>query len=117
MQEKPLEEKSEAEWAYERIILYIQSFEEQLDAEHEVAMGFTGSDSGVMRIEGMGFFGPDILTFYGSDDQGIKTQMIQHVSQLNVTLRALPRLPDRPAQRIGFQLAQDLETSGSEGNT
>ena len=117
VQEKPLEEKSEAEWAYERIILYIQSFEEQLDAEHEVAMGFTGSDSGVMRIEGMGFFGPDILTFYGSDDQGIRTQMIQHVSQLNVTLRALPRLPDRPAQRIGFQLAQDLETSGSEGNT
>jgi hypothetical protein len=62
-----------------------------------------------MRIEGMGFFGPDILTFYGSDDVGIKTQMIQHVSQLNVTLRALPKLPDRPAQRIGFRLAGDLE--------
>ena len=117
VQEKPLEEKSEAEWAYERIILYIRSFEEQLDAEHEVAMGFTGSESGVMRIEGMGFFGPDILTFYGSDDQGIKTQMIQHVSQLNVTLRALPRQPDRPAQRIGFRLAEALDGDGSEGNS
>jgi hypothetical protein len=117
VQEKPLEEKSEAEWAYERIILYIRSFEEQLDAEHEVAMGFTGSESGVMRIEGMGFFGPDILTFYGSDDQGIKTQMIQHVSQLNVTLRALPRQPDRPALRIGFRLAEALDADGSEGNS
>jgi hypothetical protein len=117
VQEKPLEEKSEAEWAYERIILYIRSFEEQLDAEHEVAMGFTGSESGVMRIEGMGFFGPDILTFYGSDDQGIKTQMIQHVSQLNITLRALPKLPDRPAQRIGFRLAEALDADGSEGNS
>jgi len=106
---KPIEDKSEAEWAYERIILYIQNFEKQLDAEHEVAMGFTGSTSGVMRIEGMGFFGPDILTFYGTDDMGIKTQMIQHVSQLSVTMRALPRLPDRPAQRIGFRLAGDLE--------
>ena len=113
----PVKQKSAAEWAYERLILYVQNFEEQLDDEHEAAMGFAGSDHGVIRIEGMGFFGPDILTFYGSDDQGIRTQMIQHVSQLNVTLRALPRLPDRPAQRIGFQLAQDLETSGSEGNT
>lgn len=106
--EKPLEEKSEAEWAYERIILYIQNFEEHLDAEHEIAMGFTGSTSGVIRIEGMGFFSPDILTFYGSDEMGIKAQMIQHVSQLNVTLRALPKLPDRPAHRIGFRLAGDL---------
>jgi len=109
IQGRPVEEKSPAEWAYERIILYIQSFEEQLDAEHEIAMGFTGSDSGVMRIEGMGFFGPDILTFYGRDDMRIKTQMIQHVSQLNVTLRALPKRPDRPALRIGFRLAGDLE--------
>lgn len=117
VREKSVEQKSPAEWAYERIILYIESFEGQLDGDHEVAMGFTGSDSGVMRIEGMGFFAPDILTFYGCDEMGIKTQMIQHVSQLNVTLRALPKLPDQPAQRIGFRLARDLEKGGSDGNT
>ncbi len=111
--EKPVEEKSPAEWAYERIILYIKNFEEQLDGEHEVAMGFTGSTSGVMRIEGMGFFAPDILTFYGADPEGVKTQMIQHVSQLNVTLRAMVKATDQPAQRIGFRLAADL--TGDEG--
>ncbi|NPD18464.1 DUF6173 family protein [Alterinioella nitratireducens] len=110
LKEKPVEEKSPAEWAYERIILYIKNFEDQLDAEHEVAMGFTGSDAGVMRIEGMGFFAPDIITFYGTDPAGIKSQLIQHVSQLSVTLRALPKqVPDQPAQRIGFRLAADLE--------
>ncbi|MAX74451.1 DUF6173 family protein [Alterinioella nitratireducens] len=110
LKEKPVEEKSPAEWAYERIILYIKNFEDQLDAEHEVAMGFTGSDAGVMRIEGMGFFAPDIITFYGADPAGIKSQLIQHVSQLSVTLRALPKqVPDQPAQRIGFRLAADLE--------
>ena len=73
-------------------------------------MGFTGSDAGVMRIEGMGFFAPDIITFYGADPAGIKSQLIQHVSQLSVTLRALPKqVPDQPAQRIGFRLAADLE--------
>ncbi|MCP3970639.1 MAG: hypothetical protein GY717_10055 [Rhodobacteraceae bacterium] len=106
----PLEEKSPAEWAYERLILYIKNFEEQLDNEHEVAMGFTGTDAGVIMIEGVGFFDPDIVTFYGTDPEGTKTQLIQHVSQLNVLLRALPKTQaDDAPRRIGFRLAQDLE--------
>ncbi len=76
----PLRDKSPAQWAYERLILYIQNFEQTLDAEHEVAMGFAGGDAGVIRIEGLGYFDPDIVTFYGSDGAGAKTQLIQHVS-------------------------------------
>ncbi len=106
------ESKSAAQWAYERLILYIQNFEEQLDNEHEVAIGFTGTDAGVLRIEGIGFFDPDIITFYGSDQSGTKTQLIQHVGQLNVLLRALPHENDGPAPtRIGFRLASTLKTS------
>ncbi len=112
---KPVDQKSPAEWAYERIILYIRDFEEKLDGEHEVAMGFAGSDEGVMRIEGMGFFAPDIITYYGADAEGVKSQLIQHVSQLSVTLRALPKQePDRPAQRIGFRLANGIGDSGPD---
>ncbi|MEZ5714197.1 MAG: DUF6173 family protein [Paracoccaceae bacterium] len=108
--QRPLEQKSPAEWAYERLILYIQNFEEQLDAEHEVAMGFAGGEAGVIRIEGMGFFDPDIVTFYGSDGDGMKTQLIQHVSQLSVVLRALPKEVEEDApKRIGFRLARALE--------
>jgi len=110
LRNEPLAQKSPAEWAYERLILYIQNFEETLDNEHEVAMGYTGAEAGVMRIEGMGFFDPDIITFYGSDPAGIKTQQIQHVSQLNVILRALPTQVEESApNRIGFRLAQALE--------
>jgi hypothetical protein len=109
----PVEAKSPAEWAYERLILYIQNFEEQLDNEHEIAMGFTGGDAGVLRIEGIGFFDPDIVTFYGTDMGGAKTQLIQHVSQLSVLLRALPKQPEAPEpNRIGFRLAKDLEKDG-----
>ncbi len=114
VRQKSLKQKSPAEWAYERLILYIQNFEEQLDNEHEVAMGFTGGDTGVIRIEGLGFFDPDIVTFYGSDATGTRTQLIQHVSQLNVMLRALPRQIERgAARRIGFRLAQDLDRENS----
>ena len=66
----PMEAKSPARWAYERLILYIKNFEEQLDGEHEVAMGFAGGESGVLRIEGLGYFDPDLVTFYGTDDRG-----------------------------------------------
>ncbi|MEL7259083.1 MAG: DUF6173 family protein [Pseudomonadota bacterium] len=107
---KPIEQKSPAQWAYERLILYIQNFEKTLDNQHEIAMGFTGGQAGVLRIEGMGYFDPDIVTFYGSDPAGTKTQLIQHVSQLNVLLRALPKQEEeKEANRIGFRLAEDLE--------
>lgn len=111
----PVQEKSPAEWAYERLILYIRDFEEQLDSEHEVAMGMTGTDAGLLRIEGMGFFDPDIITFYGSDPIGIRTQLVQHVTQLNVMLRALPKQVEEAApRRIGFRLAQKLEEATQE---
>lgn len=99
--------KSPAQWAYERLILYIRNFEAQLDASEEVAMGFTGGEAGVLQIEGVGFFDPDLVTFYGRDEEGMKTQLIQHVSQLNVMLRAVPKMaPEEPPRRIGFRLMQ-----------
>ncbi len=108
--DQPVEVKSAARWAYERLILYIKNFEEQLDNEHEVAMGFAGSDAGVLRIEGMGYFDPDIVTFYGTDPEGNKTQLVQHVTQLNVILRALAlTVVDEEPTRIGFRLAEDLD--------
>lgn len=98
--------KSPAEWAYERLILYIRNFEAQLDADQEAAMGFAGSEAGVLQIEGLGFYDPDLLTFYGRDEMGNKTQLIQHVSQLSFMLRAVPKAqPEEPARRIGFHLA------------
>lgn len=107
---RPAAQKSPAQWAYERVVLYIQKFEEQLDADHEAAIGFTGADAGVLRIEGMGYFDPDIVTFYGSDPAGGRTQLIQHVSQLNVMLRALPKeVESAEPNRIGFRLVQELE--------
>ena len=107
---QPASQKSPAQWAYERVVLYLKKFEEQLDSNHEAAIGFTGADAGVLRIEGMGYFDPDILTFYGSDTVGGRTQLVQHVSQLNVMLRALPKeIESAEPNRIGFRLVEELE--------
>ena len=106
----PVGDKTPAKWAYERLILYIRNFEEQLDGDHEVAMGFAGGDLGVLKIEGLGYFDPDIVTFYGRGTDGARTQLIQHVSQLNVMLKAWPKDPGAvEPNRIGFRLAADLD--------
>lgn len=111
---KPVTRKSPAQWAYERIVMYLQKFEKQLDSDHEVAMGFTGADAGVLRIEGMGYFDPDVITFYGTDPTGGRMQHIQHVSQLNVILRALPKaVQGKAPNRIGFRLVEDLKEDES----
>ncbi len=107
---EPSKLKSAAQWAYERIIMYIQNFEKQLDNDHEVGLGLAGGNTGVIKIEGLGYYDPDIVTYYGINQDGAKTQLIQHVSQLNVTLIASPKHIDQPEPtRIGFRLAKGLE--------
>ncbi|NNF72832.1 MAG: hypothetical protein HKN02_11655 [Rhodobacteraceae bacterium] len=110
MARKSRNDKSPAEWAYERLILYIRNFEELLDIEHEIALGMTDGGAGVLRIEGIGYFDPDIVTFYGTDSSGARSQLIQHVSQLSVILRAVPKpgTQEEP-RRIGFRLVEDLD--------
>lgn len=98
---------SPAAWAYERLVGYIRNFEAQLNHAEEVAVGLTGGEAGILRIEGLGYFDPDILTFYGRDEDGARTQLVQHVSQLSVILRAVPKQrPEEPARRIGFRMLE-----------
>ena len=110
---QPSGPKSPARWAYERLIMYIQNFEKTLDNTQE----FAGDSSGVIKIEGMGYYDPDIVTFYGLDPSGTKTQLVQYVTQLSVMLRALPKdVEAEEPNRIGFRLAQDLDEEDTKGD-
>lgn len=64
---------------------------------------------GTLKIQGMGYFAPDLITFYGEDPLGAKMQLVQHISQLNVMLVAADK-EDKMAEpnRIGFELAKGL---------
>lgn len=113
---RPTGQKSPAEWAYQRVIFYLKAFEEGLNPEEEVAVALSGGAAGVLRIRGVGFHAPDIVTFTGVDEGGRRMQQILHVGQLNLILRALPRPEDRPEpERIGFRLARALEDGGEAG--
>lgn len=107
--DKPVKQKSPAQWAYERVVLYLKNFEEKLDNDHEAAIGLPGRRRGAADRR-HGVFRPRHHHFYGVDPAGARAQLVQHVGQLNVMLRALPKkVPDAAPQRIGFRLVADLE--------
>ncbi|PRY93614.1 hypothetical protein BCF33_2494 [Hasllibacter halocynthiae] len=107
--------RSPAEWAYRRLALYMAKFEEGLAEGEEMAMTASAGGASAIRIRGMGHFDPDIVTFYGIDPAGVKVQLIQHVSQLSVLLRALPKAGRGRPYRIGFDLRRDLEEGPEPG--
>ena len=96
-----------AEWAFVRLSRMIEEFESKLDKDDEIGARIVGlPGEGTMQIEDVGFWGPDLIMFYGKNSDGKPVRLVQHYSQINVLLNALPKPEERPARRIGFQLSE-----------
>jgi hypothetical protein len=81
---------------------YVESFEAELDDEHEVGVRLASFGSVlIFHAEKIGFSKPNLITFYGVTEDGERVQLIQHASQLNFLLRAVKRQQNKP-RRIGF---------------
>jgi len=107
---------SPAEWAFARLSRMIEDFEEKLDKEHEVGCTFVGTPGdGTVKINDLGFWAPDLLLFYGKGENGKPIRLIQHHTQLNVLLTALPKeVPQEPPRRIGFALRKRMEEGAAK---
>lgn len=108
-----------AKWMFERLVAYMKQFESRLDDEHEIGARLVSFGANLtFHVEDMGYFGPDMIVFYGKNDQGEPVQLIQHTSQLNVLLVAVRKQQERP-RRIGFILhdkeAPLLDVEGTGG--
>lgn len=79
---------------------YIKEFQSELDDEHEILLCLPsfGAET-VFHAERISFFEPNLITFYGETSDRKKVQLIQHVTQLNVLLKAVAKLGDA-AMRI-----------------
>jgi hypothetical protein len=99
---------------YERVVRQIIDFEKQLSPEQEIGGRCVSAPrEGVFHIEDLGYWGPDMLIFYGTDADGRPIQLLQHYSQLSVMLCVVPKEKDS-ARRIGFILEQRLNEPNSE---
>jgi hypothetical protein len=101
--------RSPAQWAYERIARQIREFEEQLSDDEEIGLPLVGAKTGVMHIEDIGFWSPDMLIYHGKNDHRKPMQLLQHYSQMSILLTAVPKIRAKP-NRIGFHLVEKIET-------
>ena len=104
-----------AQWAFARLSRHIADFESKLDEDHEVgARIVNGPGDLAFAIHDVGFWGPDLILFMGKNDHGGPVRLIQHYTQLNVMLSALPKpKPQEPPRRIGFELRAKAEKAQS----
>lgn len=104
-----------ARWMFDRLATYIRQFESRLDDQHEIGARLVSFGANLtFHIEDMGYFGPDMVVFYGKNDQGEPVQLIQHTSQLSVLLVAVRKQGERP-RRIGFVLHDGDKPQVQEG--
>lgn len=98
-----------AAWTYERLVKLINSFENDLDNDHEIGARLVSFGENVtFHIIDMGFWGPDIITFDGINDKNEPIKLIQNINQLSVLLVSMKKINAVP-KRIGFTLEKELQ--------
>jgi hypothetical protein len=91
-----------AELMCERLRDEIIDFEKALDLDHEVGVNMVQAGTmTVIHVEHVGYHGRDMVTFDGRDSDGNRVRIVQHVSQVSIALKALPKLSEKPI-RLGF---------------
>jgi hypothetical protein len=110
-QAKPLPSKSNpAEWMFDRLIRLIDDFEKGLSDQEEIGGRLTSAPGeGSFHIDDIGFWGPDLIMFYGKNRDGRPVRLIQHYQQLSVLLTSMPKEKEKPARRIGFAIQRRIE--------
>lgn len=102
----PAIQQSAAEWMYERLCKQITKFESKLSENEEIGGRIVAAPGGdTFHIEDIGYWGPDLVIFYGNSRDGRPLELLQHVTQISVLLTALPKEQEAP-RRIGFMLMQ-----------
>lgn len=102
--------RNPAELAVARLGEQIAAFEAGLSNEEEVDGVIIGAP-GNTTFHNVRFYNVnmDILVFEGINEPGKPQQLIQHVTQLSILLRALPKMSDEP-RRIEFLLPEATAT-------
>ena len=105
-----------AEWMFDRLVRLIDDFEKALSEEEEIGGRMVGAPGeGSFHIDDIGFWGPDLIMFYGKNREGRPVRLIQHYTQLSVLLTSMPKEKEKEQpRRIGFALRELVETRAAE---
>lgn len=92
---------------FEIIRRYVLEFQASLDDEHDVGLLLTNfGQTTLMEVTEIGYEESVLMVFRGYVKGNMAT-LIQHVSQLNFLLMAVPKAADQPRRVIGFRPDSD----------
>lgn len=92
-----------AEEVFNHLLARVKDFQSSLPENYELGIqlaNFGGEKA--LHVRGMGFNNPNVIEFYGLLDGDKQIVVVQHVSQLNFLLIAVPPVPEQAPYRIGF---------------
>lgn len=89
---------------YQRIVALINNFESELPDTMQASGRLVSAGDITFSIQDIGYWDPNMIVFYGELSDGSAVELVQHLSQLNLLLVAVPRQDDiqKPRRVIGF---------------
>ncbi len=89
----------------DRLVRIINEFEATLVREQQAGVRLATFGNQVFSIENITFHNPDIIILVGTSQTGEPVQLVQHVTQVNLLLVAVPRKDDvsKPRRKLGFE--------------
>ena len=89
---------------YQRIVALINNFESELPDTMQAGGRLVSAGDITFSIQDIGYWDPNMIVFYGELSDGSAGELVQHLSQLNLLLVAVPRQDDiqKPRRVIGF---------------
>lgn len=97
---------SSSEVVFDQVADTLHAFEETLSAEEEIGAYLVNAPGAkVMHIERVERRGREMIAFHGVNEHGKTMLLLQHCTQVNILLTALPKLHDT-ARRIGFDITE-----------
>lgn len=96
---------------HKQLLEMIAEFENSLDEHHEVGIRLVSFGQNVtLRVEGIGYYNPSLIRFFGTAEGGATMELIQHVTQISFLLMAVNKAdPANPPRRIGFKVEEEQE--------
>lgn len=92
-----------AKSVFARITKLISDFEKDLPKDKQAGISVPALNNVSVFLDSISYWNPDIIVFYGHLLDGSSTQLIQHISQLNIVLFTMPREEKTLSRRtIGF---------------
>lgn len=103
-----------AEFMFNALQAQVTEFEKRIKPTEEVGALLASFGSVcLISIKCIGYRRPHLIFLRGIDDEEKEVELLQHVSQVNILLRAIPLKPGRTRNKIGFDTGASAPSSAT----